>query len=121
MMRVVSYVLFLLFLFEWTPSQRKKRKYPIRDFASRTEQTFLLSYAGSILTPQLLGIEPGAWLDTMQPRGPKQIGFQSAPGDTQVCALPMAEPQVYCRPSASHFKPLDGSLSTSHPQIPLSQ
>ena len=42
--------------------------YPIRDFASRpgTEQTLLLPWAGSILTPQLPGIEPGAWHNTKQ-------------------------------------------------------
>ena len=43
---------------------------------------------------KLPGTEPGAWLDTKQPRGPKQIGIQSAPGGTQVCALPLVEPQV---------------------------
>ena len=67
---------------------KEESGYPIRDFASCTvtEQTFLLPQDGSILTPQLLGIEPGAWLDTKQPRGPRQIGIQSTPGGTRVCA-----------------------------------
>ena len=97
--------------------------YPIRDFASLpgTEQTFLLPQARSILTSRLPEIKPGAWLNTKQLRGPRQIGIQYAPGETRVCAPPLVEPQVQCRPSASHFEPLGGSLSTSHPQIPPSQ
>ena len=31
---------------------------------------------------------------TKQPRGPRQIGIQSAPGGTRVCAPPLVEPQV---------------------------
>ena len=102
---------------------KERSGYPIRDFASRlgTEQMFLLPYAGSILTPQLPGIEPGAWLNTKQPRGPRQIGIQSAPGGTRVCAPPLVESQVQCRPSAGHFEPLSGFLFTSHPQVPPSQ
>ena len=29
-----------------------------------------------------------------QPRGPRQIGIQSALGGTWVCALPLVDPQV---------------------------
>ena len=69
---------------------------PIRDFASRpgTEKTFLLPLAGSILKPQLPGIETSTWLNTKQPSGPRQIGIQSAPRGTRVCALPLVEPKV---------------------------
>ena len=42
--------------------------YSIRDFASRPgTQKFFLPYAGSILTPQLMGIKRDACLDTKQP------------------------------------------------------
>ena len=83
--------------------------YPIRYFASLlgAEQTYLLQKAGSILISWLLGIEPGAWLDTKQARGPRQIGIQSATSGTLV------EPQVKCRPSAGHLEP----LGDPYPQV----
>ena len=43
------------------------------------------------------------------------------PRGTRVCAPPLVKSQVQCGPSAGHFEPLGGSLSTSHPQIPPSQ
>ena len=102
----------LFVLFEWTPSKRKESGYPIRDFASRsgTEQRFLHPQARSIPTTQLPGIKPSAWLDTKQPRRPKQIRIQSALGGTWLCTPPLVELQVQCRPSASHFEPLGGEL-----------
>ena len=97
---------FCLFCFVWMDTFPKEGSgYPIRDFASRpgTEETFLLSLAGSI---------------TKQPQEPWQIWIQTVPEGTRVCALPLVEPQIYCRPSAGIFEPLEGSLSTSHLQIP---
>ena len=89
-------VLLLFCLFCFNGHLPEGSGYPIRDFASRqgTEQTFLLPYAESILTSPLPGNEPSTWLNTKQPRGPRQIGIQSAPRGTRVCALPLVEPQV---------------------------
>ena len=85
-----SILLNVLFCFEWTPYQKKESEYPIiKDFAlclglallvmppSRlilgTEHTFLLFGQGQILTLRLLGIKPGARLDTRQPGAPQHI------------------------------------------------
>ena len=58
------------------------------------EQNKRSYFPGPGQTLQLLGIEPGTWLNTRQPRGPRQIGIQSAPGGTRVCASPLVESQV---------------------------
>ena len=55
----------LFVLFNLNGRLHEGSEYPIRDFASRpgTEQTFLLHYVGSTLTPRLPGSTPSSHAD----------------------------------------------------------